>query len=214
MVRVFKDDSESADDDDIANAIEFLANERGVHLINLSLGDSVPSVVEHEAILDAREMGTLVLAAAGNKGGEVEYPAAYPEVIAVSAVGKVGTGSPFGRDGGYLASEDDVMKGLYIATFSAQGVEVSCAAPGVEIVSTVPSPELPSSCALAAMSGTSMSAPMACAALAIHLASDPTYLGMEPTSERVDYAVQVLQRECREIGFGATREGWGLLTVP
>jgi subtilisin family serine protease len=212
MVRVFREDSKSADDDDIANAIEYLSREEGVHLINLSLGHSVPSVVEHEAILDAREVGTLILAAAGNEGAEVEYPAAYPEVVAVSSIGKVETGSDFARAGGYIADSNDVIDGIYIASFSAQGHEVNCTAPGVEIISTVPSPG--PSCALAAMSGTSMSAPIACGAVANYLATDPTYLGMGPTSKRVDYALKVLEQECRSLGFGARREGWGLPTVP
>jgi serine protease len=57
-----------------------------------------------------------MVAAAGNDGGPVGYPAAYPQVISVGAVDKSGT----------------------IARFSNRGAQLAFVAPGVNILSTVP----------------------------------------------------------------------------
>ncbi|MEC7985376.1 MAG: S8 family serine peptidase, partial [Myxococcota bacterium] len=70
-------------------AIEY-AVDNGAHVINLSLVSEVSSTPERNAVIYAQEAGVAVIAAAGNDGRTmtgVGYPAAYPESIAVSAVG-------------------------------------------------------------------------------------------------------------------------------
>jgi subtilisin len=76
-------------------------------------------------------MGVVVVAAAGNSGGSVGYPAAYPETIAVAA-------------------SDSNDK---IASFSSRGPEVKFIAPGVSIVSSAMDG------GFANFNGTSMAAP-------------------------------------------------------
>jgi len=57
-------------------------------IINLSLGGSDDDPTMHDAIVSATNAGALVVAAAGNEGTSApQYPAAYPEVLAVAAVG-------------------------------------------------------------------------------------------------------------------------------
>lgn len=85
-------------------------------------------------------------------------------------------------------------------------------APGVDIISTVPSTG-ERNCEFTAMSGTSMSAPIACGALAILLAADTDYLRMEPDRDRADHALEVLRRSCRDLGFSEERQGAGLPTL-
>lgn len=61
-----------------------------VHIINMSFGMAEDSVILRKAIQDAYSEGILLVASAGNTGAEVEYPAAYPEVLAVGAVDSKG----------------------------------------------------------------------------------------------------------------------------
>lgn len=73
---------------DIAEGI-YYAIDKKADIINLSLGSNHDSRLQHDAVKKAYEEEITVVAAAGNDGaGKVYYPAAYPETIAVSAVGK------------------------------------------------------------------------------------------------------------------------------
>ncbi|MFJ7078887.1 S8 family serine peptidase [Streptomyces sp. NPDC098781] len=66
------------------------AVEQGASVINLSLDDSsaYPGSKAAEAIEYAQSHDVVVVAAAGNDAGTVNYPAALPGVVAVSAVDK------------------------------------------------------------------------------------------------------------------------------
>jgi serine protease len=94
----------------VAEGIRFAADE-GAQVINLSLGGPIKSAILEDAIRHAQSAGVVVVAAAGNSGRRVGWPAAYPGVIAVSAT-------------------DDADK---IAWFSSRGPEIAIAAPGVGI---------------------------------------------------------------------------------
>ncbi|GAB4543480.1 MAG: hypothetical protein Kow0063_36700 [Anaerolineae bacterium] len=72
--------------DAIAQGIVY-ATDRGARIINMSLSGRTGSSTLAEAINYAASKGVLVVAAAGNSGGAVEYPAAYESVLAVGAVG-------------------------------------------------------------------------------------------------------------------------------
>lgn len=116
---------------DIAAGIEY-TSDQGWDVASMSLGGSQSQVVA-DAVEYAYNNGVLLVAAAGNDGectDCVGYPAAEPEVIAVSATD----------------SNDD------LASFSSTGPEVEIAAPGVDIYSTLPS-------GYGELSGTSMSCP-------------------------------------------------------
>lgn len=95
---------------DVAEGIRWAAD-HGAQVINLSLGSSQKSGVVHKAVQHALAKGVVVVAAAGNSGGSVGYPAAYDGVIAVSATDK-----------------NDA-----IAWFSSRGPEVTIGAPGVGV---------------------------------------------------------------------------------
>ena len=94
----------------IANGIRFAAD-HGANVINMSLGGPFGSRILGAAVKYAEDKGVLVVAAAGNSGKSVGYPAAYPGVLAVSAT-------------------DDKDQ---IAWFSSRGPEVGLAAPGVSV---------------------------------------------------------------------------------
>jgi subtilisin family serine protease len=95
------------------------AVKNGASLLNVSLGGPVDSAYIREAIRIARDThGVLLVAATGNTGGDVSYPARYPEVLAVGAE----SGSHPGQR----------------ATFSGAGPEVDVVAIGEGIIGTVP----------------------------------------------------------------------------
>lgn len=89
--------------------------ERGVDVINMSLGGDQPNAELLEAIQFANKCGITIVVAAGNNGGKkLNFPAIMNEVIAVGAV--------------------DYRKVL--AFFSNTGIELDAVAPGVDINST------------------------------------------------------------------------------
>ncbi|MGW2510344.1 type VII secretion-associated serine protease mycosin [Streptomyces scopuliridis] len=106
----------------LAEGIRWAADQ-GADVINLSLGDDSesahPEPGEDAAVQYALAKGAVVVASAGNggeKGDHVSYPAAYPGVIAVTAVDEYGTRAAFSTRRWY-------------ATVSAPGVNVVIADP-------------------------------------------------------------------------------------
>lgn len=76
------------------------AVDNGANIINMSLGGYGNSDVLRQAVNYATENGVLLVAASGNDGlGQVTYPAAYPEVIGVTAVDANGDRTPFSNFG-------------------------------------------------------------------------------------------------------------------
>ncbi len=76
---------------ELVAAIKFAAD-HDVQVINLSLGLPHESAILHEAIDYARAKNVLIVAAAGNYNTGAEFfPAAWPEVFGVAALGKNGS---------------------------------------------------------------------------------------------------------------------------
>lgn len=106
----------------LAQGIRWAAD-HGADVINLSLGDDSesahPEAGEDAAVQYALAKGAVVVASAGNggeKGDHISYPAAYPGVIAVTAVDRFGTHAAFSTRRWY-------------ATVSAPGVDIVIADP-------------------------------------------------------------------------------------
>ncbi|CAM5415869.1 Type VII secretion-associated serine protease mycosin OS=Streptomyces alboniger OX=132473 GN=mycP PE=3 SV=1 [Streptomyces alboniger] len=84
----------------LAEGIRWAADQ-GADVINLSLGDDSdsahPEPTEDEAVQYALKKGSVVIASAGGgeKGDHISYPAAYPGVIAATAVDRFGTRASF-----------------------------------------------------------------------------------------------------------------------
>lgn len=99
------------------------AIENNVKIINLSLGGSGDSPFLYELIKQARQQGIIIFAAAGNNpdGGAV-YPAAYPEVIAVTAGDRRGNIAQYANKADFV---DIVAPGNSIITFRGQAYLVS-----------------------------------------------------------------------------------------
>ncbi|WP_379993209.1 S8 family serine peptidase [Dactylosporangium matsuzakiense] len=119
-------------DSDIAEGITWAAD-HGAKIINLSLGGPGDNAALHDAVTYATNKGALVVVAAGNDGNDtVQYPAAYPEALAVAATDSTGK----------------------LTDFSSYGDWVDVAAPGWEVTSTYPNQSY------ATGDGTSFSAPL------------------------------------------------------
>jgi type VII secretion-associated serine protease mycosin len=106
----------------LAEGIRWAAD-HGADVINLSLGDDSasahPEPAEDEAVQYALKKNVTVVASAGNggkKGDHTSYPAAYPGVIAATAVDRFGTRADFSTRRWY-------------ATVSAPGVDIVIADP-------------------------------------------------------------------------------------
>lgn len=89
------------------------AVQKGIKVANMSLGADEGSEALKRAVTAASRAGLTIVAAAGNSGGPVGYPAKYPEAIAVAA--------------------SDAKDG--VAEFSSRGPEVDFIAPGVAVKS-------------------------------------------------------------------------------
>jgi len=94
---------------EVSQGIRFaagLTNESGTvpdeaaHVINMSLGGAGTSPIEQAAVTDARNAGTIVIAAAGNDSSSDEYsPAGLDGVISVSASTVSGTKASYSNYG-------------------------------------------------------------------------------------------------------------------
>jgi subtilisin family serine protease len=214
--RVFKSEErgDGPTQADIINAIDALSREHGCDLINMSLGGGPPSQAEEDAIRDAAERGTVCICSAGNDNGPIEFPGAYPECAAVSAIGLVGW-APAGTFSANNRPHEAAKMGadnLFLASFSCFGATLACAAPGVGIVSTVP-PRAGHAGDYMEMDGTSMASPAACGALAVILAEDAQYKALPRDRSRSKRAALVLAQHCKAFGLPVKFEGRGLPTV-
>lgn len=199
---------------DIVNAIDELSREQEVDLINMSLGSSISSEVEQDAIIDAWERGTLCICAAGNSNGPVQFPGAFKETVAVSAIGLLGWG-PSGSMASIRLPSDPFRFGdenLYHANFSCFGPEIVCGGPGVGYISTVPE-RFDLNKPYASMGGTSMASPAACAALATILSRSDEYKSLPRNQERSVVAIRILRQNCQSIGLDPAYEGHGMPQV-
>lgn len=130
---------------DIARGIRWAAD-NGAKVINLSFGVRLPDypVTLGEAVKYAQDRGALVVAAAGNEGGDSRgyYPASLPGVLTASATGR------------------DHM----LAIFTNYG---DVKAPGVDVLSTLPGNQYGS------LSGTSVAAAVASGTAAMLWSAQP-----------------------------------------
>lgn len=126
----------------LIKGIDWLASER-VSVINMSLSGPHNALLQH-ALAGAHAKGIAIVAAVGNDGpaSPPRYPAAYPEVVAVTAV--------------------DTMGVVYRR--AVQGAHVAFAAPGVDVEVAVPGG------AFGRMTGTSVAAPLAARVIALYRA--------------------------------------------
>ncbi len=129
---------------DLAEAI-YYAVENGADIISMSLGGSEYIELLENACNDAWNSNVLLVAASGNDGSEIDYPARFGSVIAVGSI-------------------DENNK---LSSFSDYGREQEIVAPGENILSTYPGGSYKS------LSGTSASTPQVSGVAALILSMNP-----------------------------------------
>ena len=119
-VKVLGGDGKGSDETIVAGIDKVLEWKRaigGQWIVSLSIGSNDSSDLEKAAFQRLADEDVLAIAAAGNQGRiELDYPAAYPTVMAIAAI-----------------DEDNVL-----ANFSNHGLTLAVVAPGVNVVSTYP----------------------------------------------------------------------------
>ena len=167
----------------VALALDWMIGEK-VQVVNLSLGSASDAVLG--AVVSKSLSAGLVLVAAAGNGGPLaapSYPAAYPGVIAVTAV--------------------DAQKRLYAR--ANRGAYVAIAAPGVDV--WVPLAVNDSKGKY--MSGTSFASPFVAAAVAQAVASQPK----TATPASAQSILQILCSKAADIGPRGPEVGCGLLQM-
>jgi len=158
----------------IANCITWL-NQKGAKVISMSLGGTSDATTLRNAVVNATNNGSLLIAASGNGGNSTpNYPAAYPEVVSVAAV------------------DNKDQK----ASFSTFNADVEIAAPGVDTLSTVPG-------GYARFSGTSMATPHVAAVAAVIATNNPS-IGVSGWRTKLQNSADDLPPAGRDVntGFG------------
>jgi Subtilase family len=184
--------------------------ENGIDVANLSLGGGEPSQIVEERLIKAKQMGTACIVAAGNSGGQVQFPASTPHVLAVSAIGKWGEFPAASFHATQAMDGFESADGYFPAKFSCFGPEVDVCAPGVAIISALPDD------GFGAWDGTSMAAPHVTGMAALVLAHHPDFQGAFQTRDarRVERLFEIIKQTATPISSGdPSRLGTGLPNV-
>ncbi len=171
---------------DLIDGLNWCINNE-MQVVNMSFGSLTDNQSFHDAIIEAYEAGITQIASAGNRGengGAIEYPAKYPETIAVSAI--------------------DVYENF--ASFSSFGAEIDLTAPGVDIRSAYKKGEYE------ILSGTSMSAPHVTGVVALVLTTSPKGYDKDKDGTWDPDEIKIkLKEKAEDLGLHPNKQGAGLV---
>jgi subtilisin family serine protease len=188
---------------DLLEGIQW-AIDNGMDVISMSLAMAQPSAALAEVVGAAIQRGIICVAAAGNDGSAVRYPAMIEGVIAVSAIGHLTT---FPADSGHALRVSTLANpetGLFFSNFSSVGPEIGFCSPGVAVISTVPQ-------GYAAWDGTSVACPFVAGAAALALSAYPQLRTGDLT--QVLSMREILAVSARDLRLPAELQGAGLVNA-
>lgn len=180
-----------------------------IDVVNCSLGGDQTSEAIEQLIETARQAGVAVVVAAGNSGGAVQFPGRVPGVMCVAAIGEQGE-FPDNTYHARTCTPGTVgVDGLFPASFSCQGPQISVCAPGVAVISSVPGG------GYAAWDGTSMAAPAVTGLLAMVLAHHPEFAGRPVVRDasRIDRLFKLVAQAAAPLAMAPQKVGAGLPRV-
>ncbi|MFI6325172.1 S8 family serine peptidase [Nonomuraea sp. NPDC050556] len=195
---------------DLIEALDYCI-EQQIDVALLAYGTRQASALVAAKIDEARRNGVACVAAVGDDGeARIGYPAAYPGVLAVGAIGRIGTFPPDSADVGELSGTIS-PEGFFVPRSSNGGWGVDCCAPGVAIVSGLP----PTS--YGPRGGTGVAAAHVTAVAALVLGHHPMFrpeqgrIPVTRSSVRVDHLFEVIKASCRPLpGLDPRWTGAGL----
>jgi subtilisin family serine protease len=193
---------------DIGNAIKW-AVDNGCDIISMSLTAPQASAHIRKQIELANDAGVLCIAATGNEGGPVGYPAKFRDVVGVAAIGRF---DAYPKDSLHANAESSIRSSdgeYFLASFSNRSADansdddVDFCAPGVAVPSTLPGAQF------GAWDGTSMACPHVSGIAALALASAHLQ-GKVRDADRRDLLLDRLLAAAIDLGMGRTYTGMGL----
>jgi subtilisin len=194
---------------DLIEALDYCIDQ-AIDVAVISVGITGASRLLASKVQEALHSGVACIAAAGDGAGPVGHPAALPGVLAVGAIGRLGTFPPHSGLAAQLAGPP-TPGGFYVPRFSSQGPGIDCCAPGLAIVSGLP----PAS--YGPLGGTATAAAHVAAVAALVLAHHPHF---RPESgrpranrdaTRVQRLHQLILESCQPLPeLGLSRTGAGI----
>ena len=180
---------------DLVAALDYCL-QNGIDVACLSYGCERGSAIVEQRIAAAKQQGVGIIAAAGNSAGAVLFPASSPHVVAVGAIGQLGSYPNDSPQAAEAAAAVSVARGLFVPPFSCRGPELDVCAPGVAVVACQ-SPD-----AYAVCDGTSLATAHVTALAALILAHHSDFKGgfARRDFQRVERLFQILKGTAQPIG--------------
>lgn len=180
--------------------------ERQIDIVHLGLVTDQFSELAAHKILEARAKGVACVAAAGDEGGPVRYPARLPGVLSVAAIGRLAEFPQDSRHALTAIPEFIGPTGLFAANFSGAGPEIDVCGPGVAVISSAPGG------GLAARDGTAIAAAYVVGFAAVILAHHPVFRGAyaQRGEQRVKALFDLVRGSATPPVFDTARVGAGL----
>jgi len=175
-----------------------------IDVIQMGLGSQYHSEQIDLALAEAAAHGITCVAAVGNESGAVAYPASNRHVIAVSAVGRIGTFPDQSAHNLRITEQIGHDGKTFFAGFSNFGPEVTVCAPGVAIPATVPT-------GYAAWDGTSTTGAFVSGLAALILDAYPEIRTGD--YKQPQYVLEIIKSSATDLGLSGELQGAGLINA-